>query len=101
MELDAALDLVRFCNPRLDKTGESRNPICSLAASVAQLVEQLTLNFGRHFIPLCHTLSSLANTGFLETRFALTFAQFVSKKPTGDTIRDTTAALCLPSKYSA
>ncbi len=34
----------KFRNPLLDKTAESRNPVCGLAASVAQLVEQLTLN---------------------------------------------------------
>ena len=35
---------LRICNPLLDKTGESSNPIRGLVASVAQLVEQLTLN---------------------------------------------------------
>ena len=30
--------------PPLDKTGKSSNPMCGLGASVAQLVEQLTLN---------------------------------------------------------
>jgi hypothetical protein len=85
--------------PSIDKSPPFSNLLRSLSASVAQLVEQLTLNFRTGFFSFSLLFAPVQNCYTSKRSHfscSLAVARFRSKKCAGDTIRDTIGYL-MPS----